>query len=84
MAFQRFLTFLRFRYDHSSLWCARGHKSVKNTLLYVQLAEVIFKETSDEFTTRAAKSVKGAQALSEAGFDFVLEMHGLKIFRKRK
>ncbi len=61
-----------------------GHKSVKNTLLYVQLAEVIFKETSDEFTTRVAKSVKGARALIEAGFDFVLEMDGLKIFRKRK
>ena len=61
-----------------------GHKSIKNTLLYVQLAEVIFKETPEEFTTRVTKSVKGARALIEAGFDFVLEMDGVKIFRKRK
>jgi integrase len=61
-----------------------GHKSIKNTLLYVQLAEVIFKETPEEFTTRVTKSVKGARALIESGFDFVLEMDGVKIFRKRK
>lgn len=61
-----------------------GHKSVENTLLYVQPADALFKEASDEFTTRVAKTVKGARALIEAGFDFVLEVDGLKIFRKRK
>jgi len=43
-----------------------------------------FKEARDEFTTRVTKSVKGARALIESGFDFVLEMDGVKIFRKRK
>jgi len=61
-----------------------GHKSIKNTLLYVQLADAIFQEAPDEFTTRVAKTVKGARALIEAGFDFVLEVDDLKIFRKRK
>ena len=61
-----------------------GHKSVRNTQLYIQLSEEIFKEASDEFTTRMTKNVKGARALIEAGFDFVIEMNGLEIFRKRK
>jgi len=52
--------------------------------LYVQLAEVIFKEAPDEFMARVAKTVKGSRALIEAGFDFVLEMDGVEIFRKRK
>jgi len=61
-----------------------GHKNIKNTLLYVQLAEVLFKDMPDEFTTRVTKTVKGARTLIEAGFDFILEMDGVKIFRKRK
>lgn len=61
-----------------------GHKSIKNKLLYVQLAEVIFKEASNEFITRVANSVKGARALIETGFDFFLEMDRVNIFRKRK
>lgn len=61
-----------------------GHKNIKSTLLYVQLAEVLFNEAPDEFTTRVTKTVKGARALIEAGFDFVLEMDGVKIFRKRR
>jgi integrase len=61
-----------------------GHKSIKNTLLYVQLSKVLFEDMPDEFTTRVTKSVKGARVLLEAGFDFVLEMDGVKIFRKRK
>ena len=32
-----------------------GHKKIENTLLYIQLAEVIFKETTDEFTVRVAE-----------------------------
>ena len=61
-----------------------GHKNITNTLLYVQLAEALFKDTPEEFTTRVTKTVKGVRTLIEAGFDFILEMDGVKIFRKRK
>jgi len=53
-------------------------------VLYVQLAEALFEDMPDEFTSRVTKSVKGARALIEAGFNFVLEMDGVKIFKKRK
>ncbi|MDH5437457.1 MAG: site-specific integrase [Candidatus Bathyarchaeota archaeon] len=61
-----------------------GHKRIENTLLYIQLAETIFKDVSDQFISRVAKTVKGARSLIEAGFEYVTDMNGLKIFRKRK
>jgi hypothetical protein len=46
------------------------------------LVEVIFKAAPDAFTTRVTKSVKGARAVIEAGFDFVLEMYGVRFSEK--
>jgi integrase len=57
-----------------------GHKNIKNTLIYTQL--VNFKE--DEYVCRVAKTLEQAVQLVEAGFEYVTEMEGLKIFRKRK
>jgi len=47
--------------------------------------EAIFSEgDSGEYTTRIAKTVKGARALLAAGFEYVTYMEGFKLFRKRK
>jgi len=54
-----------------------GHKSIQNTMIYINLEQTTFQEQNDEFTTRVAKSLKGARA-------FVMEMDGVKVFRKRK
>jgi len=48
------------------------------------LANALFKETPEEFTTRVAKNVKGARALIEAGFEKVDDFDGVHIYRKRK
>jgi hypothetical protein len=61
-----------------------GHKSIQNTMIYINLEQTTFQEQNDEFTTRVAKSLKGARALLEAGFEYVMEMDGFKVFRKRK
>jgi len=62
-----------------------GHKSVKNTMLYIQLEEAIFKEASDEFICRVAKNVEEAKNLIEAGFDYVCTTpDNVMLFRKRK
>jgi hypothetical protein len=61
-----------------------GHKSIQNTMIYINLEQTTFQEQNDEFTTRVAKSLKGARALLEAGFEYVMEMDGVKVFRKRK
>ncbi len=61
-----------------------GHKKIEDTLLYVQLAETIFKETTDEFTARVATKPEEIKALLEVGFEYVCEKNGLMFFRKRK
>jgi len=57
-----------------------GHKNIKNTLKYTQL--VCFKD--DEFICKVAKTVREAKDLIEAGFEYVCEVEGAKLFRKRK
>lgn len=62
-----------------------GHKSINNTMIYINLEQALF-QTGDtsEYITRVAKTVKGVRALLEAGFEYVIEMDGVKLFRKRK
>lgn len=61
-----------------------GHKKIENTLLYIHLAEVIFKETTDEFTVRVAEKPEEIKELLEVGFEYVCEKDSLMYFRKRK
>ena len=58
-------------------------KNIKNTLVYVRLAEELFRTTSD-YITRTTREIRQARKLLEAGFEYVMEMDGLKIFRKPK
>lgn len=57
-----------------------GHKNVKNTLIYTQL----FNFKTDEYTCKVAKTVKDATELVEAGFEYVTESDGCRLFRKPK
>ena len=57
-----------------------GHKNIKNTLIYTQLIDL----RSDEYVCKKAETVKEASKLIEAGFDYVCEISGAKLFRKRK
>jgi integrase len=57
-----------------------GHKSINNTLKYTQLINF----ESDDFVCKVAKTLKEASQLIEAGFEYVTEMEGFKLFRKRK
>jgi len=61
-----------------------GHKRIEDTMLYIQVAEAIFKEMTDEFTVRVARKPKEIQGLLEVGFEYVCEKDSLMYFRKRK
>lgn len=61
-----------------------GHRRIDTTLLYIQLAEAIFKESTDEFTVRVARKPEEITELLEVGFEFVCQKDGLLYFRKRK
>ena len=61
-----------------------GHKNIRNTLIYVQLEEAPFKNREEEYMCKVAKTVKEAKELVERGFDYVCEVEGVSLFRKRK
>jgi hypothetical protein len=60
-----------------------GHSRLENTMKYIHCANAILTEVGS-FTSKVAHSLEEACALVESGFDFVCDMNGLKIFRKRK
>jgi integrase len=60
-----------------------GHKNIKNTLIYIQLEEALFKDEID-YISKVAKTEAEACVLIEAGFDYVCDFDGHKLFRKRK
>jgi hypothetical protein len=55
----------------------------QNTLLYVQLEEALFQGEQD-YISKIARTEKEICSLVEAGFEYVTEFDGTKIFRKRK
>ena len=57
-----------------------GHKKIETTLIYTQLINL----NDDEWTCRTATNVKQSKELIEAGFEYVTEQDGLKLYRKRK
>jgi integrase len=57
-----------------------GHKNIKNTLRYVHLINF----DKEEFYCKVAKTVEEATQLVEQGFDYVTEIQGIRLFKKRK
>jgi integrase len=57
-----------------------GHKSITSTLIYTHL----IKFEGDEYHTATAKTIKEDEELLKAGFHYVTERDGTKIYRKRK
>ena len=58
-----------------------GNKKIETTLIYTQLVQ--FSE-EDEFHSATANSVNEAAKLIEQGLDYVCDVDGVKLFRKRK
>jgi integrase len=57
-----------------------GHKNIQNTLVYTHLIQF----ESDDYVCKVASTVDEAKPLVEQGFEFVTDVDGLKLFRKRK
>jgi integrase len=61
-----------------------GHRDLRNTLIYINLEKALFQNTDDEFHVKVAQSLEEACKLLEVGFEYVTDMDGAKLFRKRK
>ena len=61
------------------------HKDMKSTGKYIHYAEVVYQRSGrDEWVVKAAKTLQEATDLLEVGFEYVTDMEGFKLFRKRK
>jgi len=58
-----------------------GHKSLNSTLRY---ARIVQWEAESDYLCRFSKSLAEASSLIEGGWEFVTDMDGGKLFRKRK
>jgi integrase len=57
-----------------------GHKRLENTLVYTHMVNF----ASEEYVCKVANNVEEAKALIEAGYEYVTEVEGLRLFRKMK
>lgn len=53
---------------------------IEDTLIHAHL----IRFSDEEFVSAVARTVDEARKLVEAGFEYVTDIHGVKIFRKRK
>jgi len=58
-----------------------GHRKIETTLIYTQLLN---QNDDEEYTCKTATNIKDATTLIENGFEYITEIDGLKLFRKRK
>jgi hypothetical protein len=64
---------------------ALGHRFVGNTMIYIDLDQAIYGGIQDDqFTVKVATNLSEACQLLESGFDYVGNMHGHELFRKRR
>jgi len=57
-----------------------SHKSINNTLVYMQMVQ--FK--NEEYLSATATSIEESKRLIESGFEYIADLDGVKLFRKRK
>ncbi len=60
-----------------------GHKNIKNTLVYIQLEESPIQRRN-RLHLQSRQNRKRSLVLIEAGFEYVCDFDGHKLFRKRK
>jgi integrase/recombinase XerD len=61
-----------------------GHKHTMTTEIYINLEKMAFKTNCDEYTVKVATNTEEACQLLEVGFEYVTDIDGKKLFRKRK
>jgi integrase len=58
-----------------------GHRKIETTLIYTQLLPF---EQDENYTCKIAQNIEQATKLIENGYEYVTEMDGLHLYKKRK
>ena len=54
------------------------------TEIYINMEKMAFNITSNDYTVKVATTLEEACQFLEVGFEYVTEIDGKKLFRKRK
>lgn len=55
-----------------------------STQIYINMEQALFSENDQEFHVKVAENLEEACKLLEVGFEYVTDIDGKKLFRKRK
>jgi integrase len=62
-----------------------GHKSIENTMIYINIESALYLADADQYTAKVAHNETEMIQLIEAGFEYVTDITPTsKLFRKRK
>jgi len=61
-----------------------GHRDWNTTQKYVHLLKILEMVKDDEWVCKTANIIEEAKTLVEHGFEYITEINGTKLFRKRK
>jgi len=61
-----------------------GHTTFQHTQLYIQLESALFQDTEDDYLCKTAITADEAKLLIEVGFEYVNEIQGIHLYKKRK
>jgi integrase len=61
-----------------------GHRSIKKTMIYIDLESVCYSNGKEEYHAKTATTKEEALQLTESGFEYVCDIEDGWLFRKRK
>jgi hypothetical protein len=53
-------------------------------MVYINIESVLYLSENDDWACKTATTLEQAAQLIENGFEYVTDMNGIKLFRKRK
>jgi hypothetical protein len=71
-------------HDQKHVQMLLGHRSILSTDRYITIENAIFNDVNDEFHVKIASTLEEATKLLEVGFEYIVDIDGKKLFRKRK
>jgi hypothetical protein len=74
-------------HEYKDAWAVKellGHKTILSTEGYIHIEAQIYLQTNAGWICKTAKTIEEAKTLVECGYEYITEIDGIKLFRKRK
>jgi hypothetical protein len=69
-------------FNHKRAQRLLGHRNLENTMIYIDLEQLLFKTGNDEFHVKTAETLDEACKLLEVSFEYVTDMDGKKLLAR--